>query len=61
MFNVFDRRRQSNAEQVDELLSAYVDGLLRPDERKKLEARLEREPALRDRLEGMRRWPTCPS
>jgi len=54
MFNVFDRRRQSNDEQVDELLSAYVDGLLRPDERKKLEARLEREPALRERLEGMR-------
>ena len=54
MFNVFDRRRQSNDEQVDELLSAYVDGLLRPDERKRLEARLEREPGLRDRLEGMR-------
>jgi anti-sigma-K factor RskA len=54
MFNVFDRRRQPNAQQVDELLSAYVDGLLRPDERKRLEARLEREPALRDRLEGMR-------
>lgn len=54
MFNVFDRRRQSNEEQVDELLSAYVDGLLRPNERKKLEARLEREPALRERLEGMR-------
>lgn len=48
------KRRQSNQEPLDELLSAYLDGLLPLDEQAQLEARLAREPALRDRLEGLR-------
>lgn len=48
------KRRQSNQEPLDELLSAYLDGLLPVDEQTRLEARLAREPALRDRLEGLR-------
>lgn len=36
------------------MLSAYVDGALSSDEQATLEARLEREPALRERLQGLR-------
>jgi hypothetical protein len=36
------------------MLSAYVDGVLSSDEQATLEARLEREPALRERLQGLR-------
>jgi hypothetical protein len=53
MFETF-KRRQSNEEQIDELLSAYLDSMLTPAERASLETRLEGEPALRDRLEGLR-------
>jgi hypothetical protein len=53
MFKAF-KRRQSDEEQVDELLSAFLDGQLTPAERARLEARLAVEPALRKRLEGLR-------
>lgn len=53
MFRLFRNRRHSE-EQVDELLSAYLDGVLTSDEQATLEARLEKEPALRERLDGLR-------
>ncbi len=46
--------RKRAAERDDELLSAYLDGMLSAEERAALEARLEAEPALRQRLEAMR-------
>lgn len=38
-----------------ELLSAYLDGELRPEEEQGVEELLEQEPAAREQLEGMRR------
>jgi anti-sigma factor RsiW len=46
--------RLSKKEQLDELLSAYLDDELAPEERRAVEVRLEREPALRERLEDLR-------
>jgi len=46
-------RKRAQA-RMDELLSAYLDGELSPGERARLEARLEADPALRERLEGLR-------
>jgi len=43
------------AARTDELLSAYLDGELSPEERTRLEARLVADPDLRARLEAMRR------
>jgi anti-sigma factor RsiW len=43
------------AARTDELLSAYLDGALSPEERARLEARLAVDADLRDRLEAMRR------
>ncbi|MEM6794222.1 MAG: zf-HC2 domain-containing protein [Acidobacteriota bacterium] len=37
-----------------EMLSAYLDGELRPDEKARVEALLERDPGARQQLEGMR-------
>ncbi|MDA8016376.1 MAG: hypothetical protein MPN21_02910 [Thermoanaerobaculia bacterium] len=45
----------SSPEARQELLSAYLDGELRPDEEKGVEDLLEQEPAAREQLEGMRR------
>ena len=45
----------SSPEARQELLSAYLDGELRPDEEKGVEELLQREPAAREQLEGMRR------
>ena len=39
---------------IDELLSAYIDGELAPETRAELEDRMEREPELRQQLEGLR-------
>jgi anti-sigma factor RsiW len=55
MYKVFKNRTTSNGEQIDELLSAYLDGVLALEERKILENRLRREPALVARLEGLRK------
>lgn len=55
MLKAFKRRRQANQAGVDELLSAYLDGMLTPAEQAMLEARLEGEPALQEQLEGLRR------
>ena len=54
MFKAFSRASQSEGDRIDELLSAYLDGMLTSDERLALEARLQREPALRERLGGLR-------
>lgn len=54
MLELFKNLRQSNEDQIDELLSAYLDGMLTSDEQATLGARLRREPALRNRLEGLR-------
>jgi len=43
----------------DELLSALLDGALSPDDAARLEHRLEREPALRARLEALERANTA--
>ncbi len=53
MFKLFRNRRQKE-EQVDELLSAHLDGALTPDEQAELETRLELEPELQARREGLR-------
>ncbi|MFN3763511.1 MAG: anti-sigma factor family protein, partial [Anaerolineae bacterium] len=42
-------------EQVDEWLSAYIDGALSPRERARLEARLAQDADLRARLESLKR------
>jgi len=47
-------RKQSSEERIDEFLSAYLDGVLALEERAELEARLQHEPALVSRLEGLR-------
>ena len=47
-------RDQSSDERIDELLSAYLDGVLALEERVELEARLQRDPALVSRLESLR-------
>ena len=47
-------RRQSSEDRIDEFLSAYLDGVLPLEERAELEARLQHEPALVSRLEGLR-------
>lgn len=49
--------KQSQA-RIDEVLSAYLDGELSPQERGRLEARLARDPELRHRLEGLRHTVT---
>jgi anti-sigma factor RsiW len=54
MFKAFKSQNQSNEERLDELLSAYLDGMLAPEERAMLEARLRQEPALQKRLEALR-------
>ncbi len=54
MFRALMNRIRPGEERVDELLSAYIDGMLTPHDRTSLEARLEQEPALRQRLEGLR-------
>ena len=41
--------------EVEYLLSCYLDGTLTPEEQARVEARLRAEPALRDRLEALRR------
>jgi anti-sigma factor RsiW len=53
MLKLFRNRRYTE-EQVDELLSAHLDGALTPDEQAQLQARLEREPGLQGRLAGLR-------
>jgi anti-sigma factor RsiW len=53
MFKLFRNRRHSE-EHVDELLSAHLDGELTPDEQIELQALLEREPGLQERLESLR-------
>lgn len=45
----------SSPEARQELLSAYLDGELRPEEEKGVEELLEQEPEAREQLEGMRR------
>lgn len=45
----------SSPEARQELLSAYLDGELRPEEEKDVEALLEQEPEAREQLEVMRR------
>lgn len=47
-------RKSQDNQQLDLLLSAYLDGMLSPQERAALEARLAQDPELRDRLEGLR-------
>jgi hypothetical protein len=54
MFKAFKSQNQSSEERIDELLSAYLDGMLASDERVMLEARLRQEPALQKRLERLR-------
>lgn len=54
MFQSLKNRRQSSEEQVDELLSAYLDGVMPREDRTILEARLRQELALVARLEGLR-------
>ncbi len=54
MFQSLKNRRQSSEEQADELLSAYLDGVLPREDRTILEARLRHELALVARLEGLR-------
>ncbi len=54
MSKVFRNRRKSNEEQIDELLSAYLDGVLASQERQMLETRLRQEPTLVARLDGLR-------
>ena len=54
MFEADEKRGQLEEERIDELLSAYLDGMLTADEQAQLEARLERDPALRARLQGLR-------
>ena len=54
MFEADEKRGQSREEQLDELLSAYLDGMLAVDEQAQLELQLERDPALRARLRGLR-------
>jgi hypothetical protein len=51
MIGVFKRWRE---ERIDKQLSAYLDGMLTPEEQVELEARLERDPALQARLDGLR-------
>jgi hypothetical protein len=53
MAKTFRDRGQSHNEELDELLSAYLDGMLPQGERTRLEARLRQDPALRERLEGL--------
>jgi hypothetical protein len=48
------KRDQSSDERIDERLSAYLDGVLALEERVELEARLQHDPALVARLEGLR-------
>lgn len=52
MFKLFRNRRHSE-EHVDELLSAHLDGELTPDEQVELQALLQREPGLQERLESL--------
>ena len=47
-------KKRRAAARIDELLSAYLDGELNPQERDRLEARLAAEPDLRARLEMLR-------
>jgi len=54
MFPLMRSWRKRAAEKDDELLSAYLDGMLSAEEQAALEARLDAEPALRQRLEAMR-------
>jgi anti-sigma factor RsiW len=54
MKNVLGHRSELNRDQADELLSAYLDGMLEPQEQERLEVRLGREPELRKQLEGLR-------
>lgn len=54
MFKAFKSQSQPSEERIDELLSAYLDGILTSDERVMLDARLRQEPALRKRLEALR-------
>jgi len=51
---MFKNRSQWNNAQIEEWLSAYLDDMLGGSERVRLEARLAQEPALRERLEGLR-------
>ena len=54
MLKTFKNWRRTNIEQTDELLSAYLDGMLPLEEIAVLEARLRQEPALLTRLDGLR-------
>ena len=54
MLKTFRKWRRRNTKETDELLSAYLDGLLQMDERAALEARLRQEPDLVAQLEGLR-------
>ena len=54
MFKAFKNRKNPNKDQIDELLSSYLDGVLPLDEREILEARLRQEQALMTRLEHLR-------
>jgi hypothetical protein len=46
MLDAFKNRNKPDEEQIDELLSAYLDGALELDERKMLEARLQEDQEL---------------
>jgi anti-sigma factor RsiW len=54
MLKAFRNRGKSNEELIDELLSAYLDGVLALEDRAPLEARLQQDPALVTRLHGLR-------
>jgi hypothetical protein len=54
MLNAFRNRGQPGEEQIDELLSAYLDGVLDLDERAMLEARLQEDRDLLARLNVLR-------
>jgi hypothetical protein len=54
MFKALRNQKDPNHERIDELLSAYLDGMLGLEDRAMLESRLRREPALVTRLDGLR-------
>jgi hypothetical protein len=54
MLNAIKNRMTPNKDQIDEILSSYLDGVLPLDEREALEVRLRQEPALMTRLEHLR-------
>ncbi len=55
MLPLFGRHRDKDKEQLDELLSAYLDGELGEAQQADLDARLSRDPTLRAELRAMHR------